>query len=174
MNNTRRPVPNQNAQPPQPKKSSGSGKSLVIVGVLALIILLGVGGYFFAYPLIKERFFPPPPPPVVIEEIQEPEPEPEFIVEEIPEPIVETPKITDSAPKGFYIIVGSFRLKRNADKFVKIISRDLDAESFYFASIDMHRVSVGFYNSWTAACNDLPSIRDIEGCEKAWVLINKY
>ena len=80
---------------------------------------------------------------------------------------------SSASNKGYYIIVGSFREKNNADRFVNNAKKGIELEVIYFEKLGLHCVSAGRYDNSRQAHNDLNSIRNIDGCGKAWVYENR-
>ena len=95
------------------------------------------------------------------------------IIPEIEEPqIIVKQESSPSVPKGYYIIVGSFRNKNYADIMVRNIRKDIELKVYFFEEIGMYRVSAGYYDNIHKSYNDTYSIKDIDGCANAWVLEN--
>ncbi len=167
------PIPSTRPQQ-TPASKSGQGKKNNTGSVVAIVfiaaIALGVIAYF-VYPKIQ-GMLQKTPEPIIVEELPEMEeiiPE-ELIVEDIKPAKIES---TSSVPKGFYIIVGSYRVKNNADVLVKNIRKDIEAEVLYFPELGLYRVSTGKYDNIHKAYNDMFSIKDLDGCANAWVLENQ-
>ena len=160
-----RPRPGQQSQPQTPKTSTGSNKNVLWIIVAIAVLALAGAGYFFGYPLYQKywnaRFaiaIPETPPPAedtttvvvpVVEEIA--------VVSELP-----------TIPKGYYIIVGSFRNKNNAAKMVQNTSGS-DVKSLFFEDLGLYRVSVGYFDNIRQAYNNKNSY----GFADAWVLENR-
>ena len=164
-----RPRPGQRPRT-QPKKSTSNNSSLGIIIVIALLALIAIG-YFVVYPLIKKSEVRP----VVVDTIEStPIDTTETIIPEIKEPqIIVKQESSSSVPKGYYIIVGSFRDKNNADNMAKNTRKDIELKIYYFEEIGMYRASAGYYDNIHKAYNDTYSIKDIDGCSNAWVLENQ-
>jgi len=77
-----------------------------------------------------------------------------------------------SIPKGYYIIIGSFRNKENADKMVQNTSGG-DVKALFFEESGLYRVSVGYFDNIRQAYNTKPRIIDSYGISDAWVLENR-
>jgi len=154
------------AQPP--KKSTGANNNklgfLIVISGLALV----AAGYFVGYPLIQ-RFKKPQP--VVI--WQNPSVDTTKVIIPEVEEIVVQQELSTSIPKGYYIIVGSFRNKNNADNIVHQIKKDIELNVLYFKEEELYRVSAGYYDNIHKAYNDIYSIKDLDGCADAWVLENQ-
>ena len=155
----------QSAQTQKPKSSSGSG---VIIAIVVIIVVAGIAAavYFFGYPWFQKYMDSrrPAPPPVEVA-VQD-------TTTYIP-PVVVQQETAPSVPKGFYIIVGSFRSKDYAEQMVKTFSGALNLDVFYFKKIGMYRVSAGLYDNIHKAYNNVNRVWDVEGCENAWVLENR-
>jgi len=169
-----RPRARANQRPPQkqPKKStSNNSSSVIIVIVIAIIAIIAIG-FFFGYPLInkseKVR-------PIIIDTTEStPVDTTETIVPVIEEPqIIVKQESSLSVPKGYYIIVGSFRNKNYADIMVKNTRKDIELQVHYFEELGVYRVSAGQYDNIHKAYNDTYSVKDIDGCSNAWVLENQ-
>ena len=163
------PVPPRlQTQKPKPeKKQTGNKVALIIITVVVLIVGAGIAAYFF-YPPFGELFRKTPEQQIVDPPIEEPE------EEEEPEPVLQPQKqeSSSSVDKGFYVIVGSYRLKSNADNLVKTCRKDIELQVLYFEELGLYRVSAGKYDNIRKAYNDTYSIKDLDGCENAWVLEN--
>jgi flagellar basal body-associated protein FliL len=159
-------------QKPQSKPKKGNS-ALIIFIVIILILLVGAGGFFFS-PIIKEKLknrIKPPitrEQPVVTDTIPPVTQDTVMVVEQISE--VHKTESSSSVPEGFYIIVGSYRQRYNADNLLEKLKKDIEVNILYFEELGLHRVSTGEYETIHKAYNDLFSIRDIDGCENAWVL----
>ena len=160
------------------KKSSNSNQRLVFLFVIAVIAVI-VAGIFIVYPLLKKTSDTSSV--TVIENNQVDATEFETIALDtiaIDIPKVDETKITikqessTSVPKGFYIIVGSFRDQANADNLVKNVRKDIELKIYFFEGSGLYRVSAGQYDNIHKAYNDTYSIKDIDGCSGAWVLEN--
>ena len=167
-----RPRTHANQRPQrQPKKLTSKNSSLVIIIVLVIIALIAIV-FFFGYPLINKSEAAHP---VIIDTTEStPVDTTETII-----PIIEEPQIivkqesSSSVPKGYYIIVGSFRDKNNADNMAKNIRKDIELTIYFFEEIGMYRVSAGQYDNIHKAYNDTYSVKDLDGCANAWVLENQ-
>jgi cell division protein FtsN len=154
---------------------------MTIAGIVIFIIIAAAGAaWYLGYiPLKKEPVAPPPPPPVEIVETdtaQVVEPEEDLIEEVVQETVPEKPAGYDTDPnvaKGFYIVIGSYQSKRNAERFAQKMKADIETKVLYFEGSGLHRVTCGHYKNIHAAYNDRISIRDLEGCSEAWVLENR-
>ena len=153
-------------QIPQAQKSSGSNNNtfgiLIVVAVLALVAV----GYFVGYPFLQKFMKPRPAmitviPPVDTTTVVIPDVEEIVVQQELP-----------SIPKGYYIIVGSFRHQNNAGNMAQNMRKDFELNVLYFEELELYRVSAGFYENIHKAYNDLYSIKDLDGCADAWVLEN--
>jgi cell division protein FtsN len=180
-------VPNKH-QPPvrTPKKSNGGAIAAIIV---VLLIGAGIAGYLLYPSLIKKMEPAPVPEPVTMlkDTIAEPDtttfqpytPDTtEMVAEEIqPALIDEQPTVrydsSISVERGFYIIVGSFKNKNNAERLAKKLSADIETRVLYFEGSGLYRVSAGKYGRLRDAWNDMGSIRILEGCDEAWVVENR-
>jgi hypothetical protein len=167
-----RPRPVQKPRPQTAKTPSGSGAAWGIV--VTIIALALVGGGYFSYPYLKKWWDERQHQPVSVKNDAPP-----TDTTAVVQPVVEKPDIvvrqesSASAPGGYYIIVGSFRIKDNADNMVKNTRKDIKLEVLYFEEIDAYRVSAGRYDNIHAAYNDTYSVRDLDGCASAWVLENR-
>ncbi len=163
--------PRPQAQKPKSEKNpAGSGNTTTIVVIIILLLLIGGGiAAYFLYPPFQNFFRKTPKETIVTE----PAPKDTVVIEEAP-PIEELKpqkqESSNSAPKGFYIIVGSYRNQSYANKMVKNCSKDIELEVIYFEEIGMYRVSAGHYDNIHKAYNDAYSIKDLDGCANAWVL----
>ncbi|MDR1672319.1 MAG: SPOR domain-containing protein [Bacteroidales bacterium] len=178
-------VPNKH-QPPvrTPKKSNSSA----IIAIIAVVLIgAGIAGYLL-YPSLIKKPIPEPviePEPVVTLQDTIPEPntasEPdtlEMVAEEIQPVAVDEPMVvrydsSTTVDRGFYIIVGSFKNKSNADRLAKKLSADIETKVLFFEGSGLHRVSAGKYGYLRDAWNDMGSIRILEGCSEAWVVENR-
>lgn len=167
----RRPRP----QPVKPEKTAkGSNNITTIIIIIIILIACGVGGYFL-YPVVKNELekrnrqeLPPPP---VQEVVQDTVPQ---VTETVPVEDIKPDKreSSPSVDRGFYIIVGSFQNKNYAESMVRRLKKDVDLTVLHFPELGVYRVSAGKYESIHKAYNDKYSIKDIDGCENAWVLEN--
>ena len=156
-------------RPPQnqPKKSTSNNSSLGIIIVIAIIAIIAIG-YFYGYPLLKKS---KEVHPVVVDT---PVDTTETVIPVIEEPqIIVKQESSSSIPKGYYIIVGSFRNKNYADIMVKNTRKDIELQVHYFEELGVYRVSAGRYDNIHKAYNDTYSVKDIDGCGNAWVLENQ-
>lgn len=154
----------------KPKDEDQPNNAARVIVLIILIIGIGVGSYFL-YPIVKAKFFTKPVEvveelPTVTEVIEEQPP-----VTEVLEPFRQ--ESSSSVPKGFYIIVGSYRIKSNADHLVTKLKKDIELKVLFFEELGLYRVSAGQYDNIHKAYNDLYSIKDLDGCTNAWVLENK-
>jgi hypothetical protein len=166
-----------------PKKSTGSnGAAIGIIIVIAVLALIAAG-YFFGLPYLQKYLQKSPLEAIILENTppadttaQNPD------GEVLSEPEIEVPPVEDivvkqesssSAPKGYYIIVGSFRNQSNADRMVQNTRKDIKLETVYFEELELYRVSAGHYDNIHTAYNDTYSVKDLEGCANAWVLENR-
>ena len=164
-----RPRPGQASQPQTPKKSSGSNKGILWIVVVIVVLGLAAAGYFFGYPLFQKywdaRFgniVLESPPVADTTTVITPEVEEVFVQPEV-----------SAIPKGYYIIVGSFRNKDNADKLVQTTTSDSEVKALYFEDLGLYRVSVGYFDNIHKAYNNIHRIKDSYGVADAWVLDNR-
>ena len=148
------------------KKASGSNSALGILIVIAVLAIVAVG-YFAGYPFLQKLMNPQP---TAIKE--SPLADTTKVVIPVVEEIVVQQELSTSIPKGYYIIVGSFRNKNNADNMVQNVKKDIELNVLYFKELELHRVSAGYYDNIHKAYNDIYSIKDLDGCADAWVLEN--
>ena len=143
--------------------SEKSSKQILgIICVVAALILVAVG--YLAYPFVKNLLFPSPQVVVV-------EKEPEIIPEEEPQEIIQEP--VSSIPRGYYVIVGSFRSRERADLLVSNMKNfNLTMEVLHFKEIGAYRVSAGFYSNIHTAYNETVKVMDILRSPNVWVLEN--
>ncbi len=165
-----KPRPGQKTQVQTTKKSTNSNSTIIgIIIVIAVLALIAVG-YFVGYPMLKKSREARPVTNIVETPVD--------TTTVIP-PVVENPEIivkqesSSSVPKGYYIIVGSFRNQNNADKMVKNIRKDIKLEVLSFEELGLYRVSAGHYDNIHKAYNDTYSVKDLDGCANAWVLENR-
>ncbi|MDR1667682.1 MAG: SPOR domain-containing protein [Bacteroidales bacterium] len=172
------------AQPvkPKPASKSNNGATIAII-VIALLVIAAVAVYFLVYAPSQQKM--PPPAPPVVADTTDIEPPDTLIAESIPEVVDQFIETIDNEPvavrydsdanieRGFYIIAGSYRSKRNAEKFAEKLSKDIDCKILFFESSGLYRVSCGKYGNIHTAYNDRISIRDLEGCSEAWILENR-
>ncbi len=167
-----RPKPQQ--QPNKPKAAPSSGNSKTVIILLAALVICAVGGYFL-YPIIKDALEKSRPQQVItaptVPEVVPVDTVQTKIAE--PEPIPHKIESVSSVPKGFYIIVGSYQKKYNADNLVKSLKKDVELNVLHFQELGLYRVSAGRYDNIHKAYNDMISIKDLDGCTNAWVLENK-
>ncbi|MDR1154563.1 MAG: SPOR domain-containing protein [Bacteroidales bacterium] len=181
-----RPRPGQKTQAQAPKKSTGSNSATVGIIIVIAVLALIAAGYFFGLPYLPylQKYLQKSPTEAIVlentpadtaatqnpdgEALNEPEPE-------VPpaEDIVVKQESSSSAPKGYYIIVGSFRYQSNADRMVQNTRKDIKLETVYFEELGLYRVSAGHYDNIHTAYNDTYSVKDLEGCGNAWVLENR-
>jgi len=147
------------------KKSSGSNSALGILIVIAVLAIVAVG-YFVGYPFVQKLMNPQP---TAIKE--SPPADTTKVVIPVVEEIVVQQKL--SIPKGYYIIVGSFRNTNNANNMVQHTKKDLELNILFFEELGLYRVSAGYYDNIHKAYNDIDSIKDLDGCADAWVLENQ-
>ena len=153
---------------------SQSGNKIALIVTISIAVILGIGvAAYFMYPPFADLFRSKPEQPFYEMPVEEPVQKP--IVETIPVEELQPQKqeSSNSVAKGFYIIVGSFQQKRNAEYFVKKCSKDTELQVLYFDEIGYYRVSAGKYDNIHKAYNDAYSIKDLDGCENAWVLENR-
>lgn len=154
--------------------------------MIFLLAIAAVAVYFLVYePFQQKKQAAIPPPVAVVDSVavdtvamSEPvdllESEPvEQFVEAPVEPIVVRYDSDPNVERGFYIIAGSYRSRRNAEKFAEQLSKDIDCKVLFFESSGLYRVSCGKYGNIHTAYNDRISIRDLEGCAEAWILENR-
>jgi hypothetical protein len=145
------------------KKSTFSPGCIIIL-VIAVCVTAGAV-YFYGYPWFQEyRASRHVLPPV------------EIAVQDTtytPPPVVVQQETVPSVPKGYYIIVGSFRSKEYAEQMAKTLSGSLKLEVFHFEEIGVYRVSAGLYDNIHNAYNNVNRVWDVDGCENAWVLENR-
>jgi len=153
-----RSVPN-----PQERSSKKTSKSiLVVISVVGALVILAAG--FLAYPFVKNLLFPPPP-VIVVEE------KPEIIPVEEPQEAIQEP--VSSIPKGYYVIIGSFRDRKSADLWVNNMKdQNLTLEVLHFEEIGAYRVSAGSYDNIHTAYNETINVMDILRTLNVWVLEN--
>jgi hypothetical protein len=181
------PVTRPTGQRPPNKPSSG-GNSGATIAIIVLLLLAGGGGAAYYFFFSKQKVKPAPKPASIEQVIEQPQdtlfadtiplPEPEPVIEPvIEEPTTALPLKYESSPtieKGFYIIVGSYQNKYNADKLAKNLKADIETRVLYFEASGLYRVAAGGrYGSIHEAYNDRISIRDIPGCAEAWVVENR-
>jgi len=144
----------------QTSKKSSKTILATIFFVGALVII--AAGYL-AFPFVKNLLFPSPPVIAVVEE-------PEIIPEE-PQEVFQEP--TPSVPRGYYVIVGSFRNRERADLMVSNMKNyNLTLEVLHFEDIGAYRVSAGHYENIHTAYNETIRVMDILNTPKVWVLEN--
>ncbi len=164
-----RPRPQPNTTQPKTGKKQPVNPTTIIIGVIALLVVVIVGS-FFLFPSIQKHFRKTPTQVIV----EEPPVEEIKVVEE---PVEELKPLkqesSSSVPKGFYIVVGSYRIKNNADRMVKNRSKDIELKVLFFDELGLYRVSAGHYDNIHKAYNDMYSIKDLDGCSNAWVLENR-
>jgi cell division protein FtsN len=160
-----------------PKKG---GNGFIVTGIIIIILAAAIGAaWYFGYlPFQKKPVPPPPPPPVEVVETDTTQVVQEDPIEAVVSEIVaETPAVRyDSDPnveKGFYIIIGSYQSKRNAERFAKNMKADIETKVLFFEGSGLYRVSCGYYKNIHTAYNDRISILDLEGCSEAWILENR-
>ena len=155
----------QPSEPKTPKPSSGSNKGILWIVVVIAILGLGAAGYFFGYPEFQKYWDAryaiaiPESPPADTTTIVVPPVVEEIVV--LPEP--------PAIPTGYYIIVGSFRKKDNADRLVQKMSGS-DVKALFFEELGLYRVSVGYTDNARKAFSDIQGIRASYGIDDAWVL----
>jgi len=157
-----RPRSGQSSQPQTPKSSTGSNKSVLWIVIIIAVLALAGAGYYFGYPVFQKywdsRF------KVAVPEL----PPADTTTVVIPE-VVEIVQPEPAIPNGYYIIVGSFRKKENADKMAQTISGG-NTKSLYFEELGLYRVSVGYFDNIRQAYNNKPGIMASYGISEAWVL----
>ena len=155
------------------KQPFGSNNTMKIIIIAAIALIIAFIATYLLSPTFR-GFFRTAPEQAAVEQQQEYieevfVPEPELPAEELK---AEKQESSSSVPKGFYVIVGSFQQKSNADKFVKKC-KDIELEVLHFTELGFYRVSAGRYENIHKAYNDKYSIKDLDGCENAWVLENR-
>jgi len=152
--------PDPNSQERSSKKTSKN--IIVIFLIVGVIVLLAVG--YFACPFVKNLLFPPQS-VIVVEQV------PEIIpADESQEAIQES---GTSIPKGYYIIVGSFRDRKNADLWVSNMKNfNLALEVLHFENIGAYRISAGHYDNIHTAYNEAVNVMDVMSSLNVWVLEN--
>ncbi|MDR2038336.1 MAG: SPOR domain-containing protein [Bacteroidales bacterium] len=175
-----RPVTPKNTEKPEKSTSKKNTGTIIIVLLLGIGIGITIGILFdpikkiFVKPAVEET--------IIITPAPLPESEPEEINEEVqpePEPVAQPVAVThkqessSSVPTGFYIIIGSYHQRYSAEQLVSAVEKDIEANVLHFKELGLYRVSVGKYDRLNKAYNDLSSIKDLDGCEEAWVLENR-
>ena len=147
----------------QPSQKSVNNNSTVVMIIIAIsIIVLVLLGYFFGYPLVKKHFFNRST-TIIQETVTVDTPE----IEETQ--IVTQQESNPSIPKGYYIIVGSFRNKVNAEQMVRM-NDAINLNVLYFESLGRYRVTAGYFENIREAYNKIYKVKDVFGTENAWVL----
>jgi cell division septation protein DedD len=136
---------------------------LWIVVVIAVLALVGAG-YYFGYPMFQ-KYWDKRFKPVVL--VTPPVDTTTVVIPEVVEVVPPEPAIA----KGYYIIVGSFRNKDNADKMVQNTSGS-DVKALFFEELGLYRVSIGYYDNIRQAYNNKPGMMASSGIADAWVLEN--
>jgi cell division protein FtsN len=165
-------------KPTKPQNASQKGgNGFVITGIIILIVVAAAvtGAYYFYY--LPSQKKPAPAPPVVekvdtVPIVQEP-----IEMDTEPASAAETAAVRfDSDPdieKGFYIVIGSYQNKRNAERFAKNMKADIETKVLYFKGSGLYRVTCGHYKNIHTAYNDRISVLDLEGCGAAWIGDNR-
>jgi len=166
MATVNKPRPGQKFQtrPPQTTTTHNNNSGIAILIVILILAVLAAG-YFFGYPLIREYFNSRNA--TTIQKIAPVDSLP--VVKETP--IVQE-KLIPAIPKGYYIIVGSFRNKTNADRMVQNMSKNIHLDVLYFEQLGFYRVSTGYYENIRKAYSNVFQVQSIDGCNNAWVLEN--
>ncbi len=150
----------------QQGKTAGNNNTKTIIIIIALLIVC-IGGGYFLYPAIKKASNKKPVAVVpVVTPVDTTRITP--VEEPMPEHKVES---SASVEKGFYLIVGSYHQKSNAERQVKKVS-GTSLTVLYFEELGLYRVSAGKYDNIHKAYNNISHIKEIEGCSEAWVLEN--
>jgi len=135
---------------------------IIIVFVFLALIIVGI----FCYPWLKDHFNSSNT--TTITELA-----PLDTIPAIDEPfIIEQEESLPSIPKGYYIIIGSFRYKDNAESLVNHYSNRFHLEILFFEELGLYRVSIGYYDNALKAYTNVLSVKDFEAFWDAWVLEN--
>ena len=155
----KRPVPKQK-QGTNPQKKSSNHITIGIIVVIIVLLILAAGGYFYIYPRIIQQ--KKATTNIIISDTIKITPI-DTIPKIVESEIVVQQESTSSVPKGYYIIVGSFREKNNAENLLKKVRKDIELNVYYFEEIGLYRASAGHYDNIHKAYNDAYSIKDIDG-----------
>lgn len=168
MSTVKKPRTGQTASTPTQKKLSATTIGIIVAAGIAV---LGALAWFVGYPMLKARQNAQ-----IVTPIAETTPDTTFVTPPDTTAIEEVAVLQEtvpSVPKGYYIIVGSFRNRDNADRMVNNTGKDIALEVLHFEELGVYRVSAGYYESIRKAYNDAYSVKDLDGCANAWVLENR-